>query len=140
MKICTKCQVERPLAVFPRKRGTRGTICNECQRTYTRKHYLANKAEYLKRNKIKRERLRQFLRNLKEAAPCPDCGVRYPYYVMEFDHQRDKLFNVGEYAANNNSWRVLKEEIAKCEIVCANCHRLRTYKEEPPDANLLAVC
>lgn len=46
---------------------------------------------------------------------------------MEYDHVRGKKkFNIGHY--NNKSVKVLMEEIAKCELVCANCHRERTYR------------
>jgi hypothetical protein len=46
---------------------------------------------------------------------------------MDFDHVRgEKLFGI---AVNMNiSWERLEAEIAKCEIVCANCHRIRTKK------------
>jgi len=60
--------------------------------------------------------------------PCADCGVRYPYYVMDFDHVRGgKRFNVSEGAASQVTVENLLEEIAKCDVVCANCHRERTY-------------
>ena len=59
--------------------------------------------------------------------PCSDCGVQYPYYVMQFDHVRgEKKFNIGQ--GWNNSIQALTEEIAKCDIVCANCHAERTYQ------------
>ena len=58
--------------------------------------------------------------------PCIDCGKRYPPYVMDFDHVNgEKKFNVGKFGALSTE-RVLAE-IAKCEVVCANCHRIRTY-------------
>ena len=66
-----------------------------------------------------------FIKNLKEKTPCADCGKHYPYYVMQFDHLRDKLFNI---ASNTGKYKnVLLAEIDKCEIVCANCHAVRTY-------------
>lgn len=59
--------------------------------------------------------------------PCADCGIQYPYYVMQFDHVRgEKKFNVG--GGWNNSIESIKEEIAKCDVVCANCHAERTYQ------------
>lgn len=58
--------------------------------------------------------------------PCADCGVQYPHYVMDFDHLTDKSFNIGRDGAKGTMERLLKE-IAKCEVVCANCHRERTH-------------
>ena len=60
--------------------------------------------------------------------PCVDCGIRYPPYVMEFDHRpsEKKLFRIS--AGINRKKAVLLVEMAKCDIVCANCHRIRTHK------------
>ena len=58
--------------------------------------------------------------------PCLDCGERYPPYVMDLDHRGDKKFNVSQGLR-----RPLEEilaEIAKCDPVCANCHRERTWR------------
>lgn len=67
-------------------------------------------------------------RAIREAkdVPCADCGVKYPYYVMDFDHLRDKVKNISQ---TTQSWSVarIKNEITKCEIVCSNCHRERTF-------------
>lgn len=68
-----------------------------------------------------------FIKNLKESTPCTDCNKNYPACVMDFDHLRDKKFTISVSKANL-SMKSLLAEIAKCEIVCANCHRLRTEK------------
>jgi hypothetical protein len=69
---------------------------------------------------------REYIKSLKEASPCKDCGETYPYYVMHFDHLQDKKFNIG--SSTNLSRASLLIEISKCEIVCANCHAERTHK------------
>jgi hypothetical protein len=63
--------------------------------------------------------------------PCTDCGVRYPYYVMEFDHldADAKHFNVSAGVTQVSHERLLTE-IAKCEVVCANCHAERTHQRK----------
>jgi len=64
---------------------------------------------------------------LRGTTPCYDCGVQYPYFMMEFDHVRgDKVANV-MLIASNGSWKTMLLEIAKCEIVCSNCHSARTH-------------
>ena len=74
------------------------------------------------------ERKRAAIREAKDR-PCADCGVRYPYYVMEFDHVNPgaKCFNVSSGYMSFSVTRVLAE-IAKCEVVCANCHAERTHR------------
>lgn len=69
------------------------------------------------------------LLNDLKTAPCADCGVAYPPWVMQFDHHPDrgeKGFAIGAQRTNVGLARLLAE-IAKCDVVCANCHALRTH-------------
>lgn len=77
----------------------------------------------------KMERNREIIRSAK-AKPCHDCGVQYPYWVMQFDHRdrSQKRFNIGPIGPTVGEDR-LRAEIAKCDIVCANCHFDRTFRE-----------
>lgn len=76
---------------------------------------------------------RLFLRSLKEK-PCADCGVQYPWYVMQFDHggyaNKGKNFTIGgkQDVSLVTSWKHLVAEVEKCEVVCANCHFERSYQ------------
>jgi hypothetical protein len=56
--------------------------------------------------------------------PCTDCGESDPM-VLEFDHVADKNFNIS-VALTVRSWKSVSAEIARCEVVCVNCHRRRT--------------
>ena len=91
--------------------------------------YEKNKKEhYLKtRERSKRVYLLNaaFIKALKESTPCADCGVFYLSYIMDFDHQRDKEGQVHKFLTYSR--KRLLEEIDKCEIVCSNCHRARTW-------------
>lgn len=109
----------------------------ECQRTYSRQHYTDNKEEHnSRRYQNKKERrvyALQVIRELKKQ-PCTDCDQTYPYYVMDFDHLGDKEFLISRGINEGRSLKRVLEEIAKCELVCANCHRIRTFtrmEEEP---------
>ncbi len=66
-----------------------------------------------------------------KSVPCADCGVEYPPYVMDFDHRdpNTKLFRVS--SRTHHSTEKLCAEIAKCDVVCSNCHRIRTHNEGP---------
>lgn len=90
-------------------------------------HYARNRADYQERNRQRRERLRSVIEEAKNR-PCFDCGERHPYYVMDFDHRdpAEKRHNVGA-VHHFGSVKALRAEIAKCDVVCANCHRERTH-------------
>ena len=71
---------------------------------------------------------REFVATFKKA-PCMDCGVNYPPYVMDFDH-RDPSTKVREVAVMVGGYGTLADlfaEIEKCDLVCSNCHRIRTH-------------
>ena len=100
---------------------------NECQR----KHYEANKDVYIERAKrwkiVYGKRNRQFLKEYRNAHPCVDCGED-DWVVLEFDHVRGKKFmNVTDMSRRHFSIKKIQEEIDKCEVRCANCHRRKTH-------------
>jgi hypothetical protein len=71
---------------------------------------------------------RQYLDTYKALAGCADCGLRNPLHpeIYDFDHLpgSGKEFNVSQMLTK--SWKRLLMEIEKCEVVCSNCHRIRT--------------
>lgn len=95
----------------------------------------AKRKEWYENNKdrhragVKLSKLRrQSVVNEAKAKPCTDCGVTYPYYVMEFDHLDPSQKTQGvNFLMKAGSLQAILEEIAKCEVVCANCHRERTH-------------
>jgi hypothetical protein len=64
--------------------------------------------------------------NELKSGPCIDCGLSFHPAAMDFDHLGDKLGNVSRLI-NRASWARIEQEIAKCDLVCSNCHRIRTY-------------
>lgn len=124
MKTCFVCEKN------PAK-GKSGR-CVGCKAEYNREWYKKNKKKHRasvdKNNQRYVESIRQLVR-LEKERPCADCGRRYPYYVMDFDHVRGKKEgDVGRIASSSKSIEKVKKEIAKCEVVCSNCHRERTHK------------
>lgn len=60
--------------------------------------------------------------------PCADCRILYPYFVMDLDHVRGKkAYGLASAASRRRSLKSIAEEIEKCDAVCANCHRIRTF-------------
>ena len=98
----------------------------EKQREAIRRHYYANRQLYIDKAMKKRSDLRKWLYEQKEKSPCMDCGTCYPYYVMDYDHLKEKNMNISEII-NSGSISRLKTELGLCELVCANCHRIRTF-------------
>jgi hypothetical protein len=75
---------------------------------------------------IRRSRERRLFLDQLKAVPCADCGGEFPAVCMDFDH-RDPSTKSFTISANKTvSWEKLLAEIAKCDVVCANCHRLRS--------------
>jgi hypothetical protein len=83
----------------------------------------------MENNKRNYRKLRALIDEHK-TGPCLDCGKTYPPYVMDFDH-RDPSTKVTKVSSMvyKGSERLLLAEIAKCDLVCANCHRIRTWEK-----------
>ena len=94
-----------------------------------RKYYEKNKTAQLGRNKSKKDQIRSYIKQYKEFHGCMDCGGKFPSYVLDLDHRdpNDKVCTPSQLA-NGNSWAKMLEEIKKCDVVCANCHRKRTHE------------
>lgn len=127
--------MDKPLAAFSRNRHRSDGVqsyCTECRRDYLRSHYARNISKYRSAARARNERRRAVIRRIIQEAkdrPCSDCGSRYPPHVMDFDHRdtRDKMFSIGRDALAQIPDAVLQEEIQKCDVVCSNCHRVRTH-------------
>ena len=94
-----------------------------------KKYYLKNRGAQLIRNKTKKDQIRDYIRKYKEHRGCMDCGVKYPYYVLDLDHREpsDKKFTPA-MLHKTGSWDKMIKEIRKCDVVCSNCHRQRTHE------------
>ncbi len=100
-------------------------------KVYSKNHYEANAEEYKAKaadsNRKIRKRNRDYIKKIKESNPCMDCGKKYPFYVMHFDHIYDKNGSVSDLSRASSSLERIQKEIDNCELVCANCHAERTY-------------
>jgi hypothetical protein len=127
-KKCSKCKRKKTVDSNFHKKGKKyQSKCKECVKAYHKKHYLKNKNKYKHQAKAKKKKLIKILWNLKDN-PCVDCGNKFPPWVMQYDHidSSNKDMAVGNLT-NWGSEKRLREEIKKCELVCANCHADRTY-------------
>jgi hypothetical protein len=135
-KRCTGCGLERPIGEFPiknKKSGRRSTRCRACRSAYGKLHYQKNRDRYCARPRAPRHEQREpywaWVMTFLASHPCIDCGETDPI-VLQFDHRdgTTKVDAVGTML-NRASWGALLSEIAKCDVRCANCHRLRTARQ-----------
>jgi len=134
MKQCTLCKQEKPLSEYNKKTSRpdgKQNVCRECNRARSRQYYAENREKH-KQDILKRKnanignsqsKVVEYLKN----HPCVDCNES-DIIVLEFDHQRDKFKNVSEMIMQGYTFERILEEIDKCEVVCANCHKRRTAK------------
>lgn len=76
-----------------------------------------------------RQKIRDTIIKTKDNKPCMDCGIVFRYWVLQYDHLRDKVNNVSAMARSHGLKKVL-EEIEKCDLICANCHANRTHERQ----------
>jgi hypothetical protein len=141
---CGRCGAVKPLDDFNwrrKSRGQRDNLCRECRADYKHEHYLANRQRYVDQARVRKQVLALertiYLIEYFRTHPCVDCG-EHDAVVLEFDHLGDKSFDVAQ-ALPYRRWQSLLDEIAKCEVVCANCHRRRTARRRGSLRAVLAL-
>lgn len=129
MRFCKSCESHKDEQDFNRKGNGYQSQCRLCQRSWYKKYYdevPKERERLLLKNKEAKNKIREKIKKIKEETPCTDCGKHFPYFVMDFDHQRNKEFTISTNIYKK-SWSDIEKEIEKCELVCANCHRIRTH-------------
>jgi hypothetical protein len=124
-------------------RGIRQSRCRYCQAESNRTHYQNNKQIYLDRAKSRNDRIieenQRRLYAYLSTHPCVDCG-QTDVRVLEFDHVRGKkLRNISLLLGQGYSWETIQAEIYKCEVRCANCHRIKTNQRSGFWRNLFGL-
>lgn len=128
-KRCCTCKQTKPLTDFnrmTRAKDGRQPSCRGCNAAYHYTNWDRHMAQIRARAKRRKAAGRTFILEYLRAHPCVDCGEE-DIVVLEFDHLRDKRANVSSLMNTSEIWRI-KDEITKCEVVCANCHRRRTAR------------
>src|SRR5574337_230956 len=142
-KICPNCG-PKPVSEFSFKnkaKGIRHSLCKSCHSTYRTQHYKNNREQYIAKAKrnvlIQRERNYQSKTEYLRQHPCTRCPESDPI-VLEFHHRdrADKEDAISYMLQNGYSWKKILREIAKCDVLCCNCHRKQTaidldWKQRP---------
>lgn len=135
MKECNRCHIVKEDSEFAFRNKAKGKLqpyCKECKREIDKELYTSNHSDRKRKirnrqNKVQTN-LKELLTDIKKKSKCTICGESR-WWVLDFHHIRDKRFEVSSLARRGCSLETFKEEIDKCIVVCANCHRDLHYKE-----------
>jgi hypothetical protein len=133
MKECSGCGLLKESSHFyKRKDRACGVIsrCIDCTKTLLKTPEYLEKRRIINKKKLpRRKRESNDWSNTLKTGPCTDCGIEYPPYVMDWDHMpgETKFKGVSSMVSCLYSKERVLSEISKCELVCSNCHRIRTH-------------
>ena len=130
LRSCSTCGRSKPESEFHRSLTRQFSYCRDCRRAYDRRYYAERgKAARLARTHVWRVGRRAWMDSLKEGRPCADCGESFPPCVMHWDHLPgyQKADEISVMVTQRRREAIL-DELAKCELVCANCHVMRTVR------------
>ena len=129
MTTCNTCFIKKEEEEFAsRGKGKkRHYKCRKCMNAYTKMNYDQNTQYYIDKAMRRKKEIKAWVNEMKNI-PCADCGNSFHFSSMDFDHLGDKKFNIATSANKQYPKEKILEEIAKCEVVCSNCHRYRTWK------------
>jgi hypothetical protein len=123
----------KPLSEFHKNKGRRDGVnsyCKPCRAVIDRRRYEAKVGRSVPLHPQRSERGRKaWLVGLKAGKPCTDCGRIFPHQVMQWDHRpgTEKLGEISGDLRKRPREEILAE-IAKCDLVCTNCHAIRTFE------------
>lgn len=132
-KVCTCCKADKEIEAFNFKnkaKGVRSSYCAECGKKKTAADYAKNPSAYMERNKARKAESRALMVEIKAGLKCEVCGESHPA-TLDFHHRdpKQKEANIGHMVNRGFSKEAILAEIAKCKVVCANCHRKLHYEE-----------
>lgn len=131
-KFCSKCGIEKTDENTHRRSeksnnymaGKLNPRCRKCDCEATKRWATENPEQRRRYDKTRRQTFFSRLASLKSERPCYDCGGMFPPEAMDWDHLTDKKFEVSK--GLGIPWDEVRREIDKCQLVCSNCHRIRT--------------
>jgi hypothetical protein len=136
LKTCSKCKQQLELALFNKRQSAKDGLqnwCKQCHRSCQNKYYKNDEA-YKARVKLAAKKTldtkRDKLLTLLSTKKCVICGESDPI-VLEFDHidPTTKRSEVGTLMRDGYSWEIVEAEIAKCQVLCSNCHKRKTARD-----------
>lgn len=135
MKVCSMCKLElqETSQYFATRKYTLSvgfqSVCKECQKEYRKHHYELNRQKYIDKAKVHRDKSVALFKEFKKELVCSNCGEDR-HWVLDFHHldPSKKEIDISRLARAGSKAR-LQEELNKCIVLCANCHRDLHYQE-----------
>lgn len=136
-KKCTICEKNLPKTTkYFAQRKDRKTICyqsscRKCQKAYRRRHYENNRNKYIKKAVLYNKKVFEWFKEIRSKLKCEICGEAR-FWVLDFHHKdkSKKDGNVVVIAQKSGSKNKILQEMAKCKVLCSNCHRDLHYQEK----------
>jgi hypothetical protein len=141
-KTCTKCGAEKWLELFHKSAKTKDGLtywCKSCHSAYYAARVKGDPQYFLKYQRLSRNNKRAKTVALRVGKGCADCGEKHPA-CLEFHHIDPSRKDDGVMALvdQNARWPRIEAEIAKCVVLCSNCHRKRHYNDKNAAAESVA--
>lgn len=127
MRHCSMCEAIKPVSAFHRRGNGYQRWCKQCRKAYDAAYHGGRREIRMAQKRVRIAQLVAWMRALKDR-PCADCGGRFHPAAMAFDHLpgMPKRLDIATLVLKG-SVGLARTEIAKCEVVCANCHAVRTF-------------
>jgi len=129
MRVCSTCKCEKDFSEFHKKGNGYSYMCKECRKVYIRQHYLNNKETYINKATEETKRRRDWFIELKSKLKCEVCGENH-IACLDFHHKNPSEKEITVSLAAMYSKTKVLNEIEKCIVLCANCHRKLHYKSK----------
>lgn len=133
MKKCYKCSKELSKDCFyknSKKTDGLQTYCKICSNSRRVKYYKENRNQEIEVRKKYQDSQKQKYIEFKKTLSCNICKENR-WYVLDFHHKdNNKEYDVSSMSTGRYSWENILKEIKKCEVLCANCHREKHYKDK----------
>lgn len=127
-KICCSCRQEKNIVDFGKasnKKDGLQSACKVCKNKKHKQYYINNKEKFINSHRLRRKQTREAFLKYKKTLKCENCGFDKSPYALDFHHNNGlKKENVGTLAGSGFSMKIIMEEVKKCIVLCANCHRI----------------
>ena len=131
-KVCSKCKEEKSISLFNKRTSSKdgySSYCKNCNKQSLKEHYYNNKEYYYNKSKNYYLELRNWINSYKSNLKCSKCDESR-WWVLDFHHRNpEEKDNTIAMMIRTSSKEKILEEINKCDVLCANCHRDLHYQE-----------